>query len=230
MMARQFRDSSGGYYFSAADANDLIVRQKVGSDSPLPSGNAIAALVHLAMGDAKEARAILAIFAPQLRQQVEGMSAMLQATMELVRASGPLVVEPAGDATIVQRPLSPDEIAAGIVTLRAEQVEPRQWRIHLDILHGFHINTNTPGPGLIATALTATGAEIESAEFPRGKLRRLAYADEDVELYEGSVTIGIKLRSPARDDAAIRVSYQACDETACLPPVTKSIALAGSAP
>src|SRR5262249_45165624 len=37
----------GGFYFTDRDATDLIVRQKTASDSPLPSGNAIAAIVML---------------------------------------------------------------------------------------------------------------------------------------------------------------------------------------
>ncbi len=40
-------EKTGGFYFSDASAKDLIIRQKSATDSPLPSGNAIAALVLL---------------------------------------------------------------------------------------------------------------------------------------------------------------------------------------
>ena len=47
----KFRDREvGGFYFTSADATDLIVRQKVGADSPLPSGNAAAAMALLELG------------------------------------------------------------------------------------------------------------------------------------------------------------------------------------
>ena len=56
------------FYFTSADATDLIVRQKVGSDSPLPSGNAMAAMGLLELGNAAAARSTLAIFAQSMRR------------------------------------------------------------------------------------------------------------------------------------------------------------------
>ena len=53
-----FGDEDGGFYFSAANAKDLIVRQKISSDSPLPSGNAVAAMVML-LGSVDAAAQIL---------------------------------------------------------------------------------------------------------------------------------------------------------------------------
>jgi uncharacterized protein YyaL (SSP411 family) len=43
----RFRDDRGGYFFTADDAERLIARSKSGADGALPSGNAVAALVHL---------------------------------------------------------------------------------------------------------------------------------------------------------------------------------------
>src|SRR5258706_15195624 len=50
-MQDRFLDrQGGGFYFTAKGADDLIVRQKVASDSPLPSGNAVAAMVMRQLG------------------------------------------------------------------------------------------------------------------------------------------------------------------------------------
>ncbi|HTL27787.1 MAG TPA: thioredoxin domain-containing protein, partial [Tepidisphaeraceae bacterium] len=46
----------GAFYFSEEGSADLIVRQKVASDSPLPSGNATAAMALLELGDLDAAR------------------------------------------------------------------------------------------------------------------------------------------------------------------------------
>jgi uncharacterized protein YyaL (SSP411 family) len=42
-----FRDPHGGYFFTPDDGETLITRSKSGADGALPSGNAVAALVHL---------------------------------------------------------------------------------------------------------------------------------------------------------------------------------------
>ena len=52
MNQRFYDDADGGFYFTDKGADDLIVRQKMGSDSPLPSGNAVAAMVMLEMNGA----------------------------------------------------------------------------------------------------------------------------------------------------------------------------------
>jgi uncharacterized protein YyaL (SSP411 family) len=53
-MIDRFNDPlGGGFYFTDRSAADLIVRQKTASDSPLPSGNAIAATVAVKLGMAQ---------------------------------------------------------------------------------------------------------------------------------------------------------------------------------
>src|SRR5262249_55964864 len=43
----RFHDAAGGYFYTAHDAEALIVRTKSGADGSIPSGNAVAALVLL---------------------------------------------------------------------------------------------------------------------------------------------------------------------------------------
>src|SRR5205085_2313199 len=73
VMIQKFGDGQAGLFFTASDAADLIVRQKTASDSPLPSGNAIAALTMLELDQPQIARQTIEAFASQLEQQAEGM-------------------------------------------------------------------------------------------------------------------------------------------------------------
>jgi hypothetical protein len=47
LLDAHFHDERGGYFYTANDAEVLIARSKSGADGALPSGNAVAALVHL---------------------------------------------------------------------------------------------------------------------------------------------------------------------------------------
>ncbi len=93
---------------------------------------------------------------------------------------------------------------------------------------GFHINAHEVLQNyLIPTALQAElppGYLAIETVYPRGALRKLKFSAEKLALYEGSVTLRMRLQAPA--DAplgpqrlALTLRYQACNETACLPPV-----------
>ncbi|HEV8607611.1 MAG TPA: thioredoxin domain-containing protein, partial [Tepidisphaeraceae bacterium] len=94
-MQERFGDKeSGGFYFTAQGQDDLIVRQKVASDSPLPSGNAVAVIVMLELRMMDVARDTLEVFANQLELNGEGMSSMVEAAIFYLRGNGPISVAP----------------------------------------------------------------------------------------------------------------------------------------
>jgi hypothetical protein len=101
--------------------------------------------------------------------------------------------------------------------------------VHLGVLRGFHINAHEPSGGevpLIPTRLAvADGADVESIDYPPGEEQRFAFADQPVRVYGGNVTIAVRFRSDQDASAppAVTLSYQACDDSACLPPVTKQV-------
>jgi uncharacterized protein YyaL (SSP411 family) len=229
VMRRKFHDEErGGFFFTEAGAKDLIVRQKVASDSPLPSGNAVAAMVELELSHSQVAQRTLAVFAGQLEQNGEGMSSMVQAALAFVRRGGEFVVTPAPDAAAADRPASPEQVAAEVVNVRASWASRTELHVYLDVLAGFHINANKASKGLIPTRVAvAQGAEaasVASVEYPPGEERRFAFADEPLRVYEGPTMIAVKLTGRAADaPLRISVTYQACDDNACLPPVTKRL-------
>jgi len=224
-MRARFEDRQhGAFYFTEENAKDLIVRQKTASDSPLPSGNAVAAMALQSLGKSQVARDVLNVFARQMVDQAEGMSSMVEAALLYVRQHGPIEVEPTAEA---QRPESPQEIAARVVAVRAELINEQELAVHLEIPPPFHVNAHEAAKGLIGTQLAVTGAEVESVDYPPGQEQRFAFAEEAIRVYSGEVVIGVKFAKPITtgSEMRLRLTYQACNEEACLPPVTKQVEL-----
>jgi uncharacterized protein YyaL (SSP411 family) len=235
VMVERFGDPEfGGFFFTDKSATDLIVRQKTASDSPLPSGNAVAAMVLLELGRVDDARKTIAAFAEQLDQHGEGMSSMVQAALLAVRGVGPFTVAaaPASETGTAaekdaDRPLSPQQIAEQVVTVGTEWAGPLELRVRLGILRGFHVNAHAPGSGLplIGTRLTAPDLDVASIDYPPGEEQTLGFSDAPVRVYTGEAGITLRLRTapPAGESVRVGVHYQPCDDTACLPPVTKTL-------
>ena len=225
-MLDRFGDrEGGGFYFTQENAADLIVRQKTAQDSPLPSGNAIAVMALLDLDMQKEARGTAAAFAAQLERQAEAMSSMIQAALQYVRRHGPLTVSPGAGASAADRPLSPQQAARGIASAAAHWAGPTELHVRLNILRGFHINAHEIGSDLplIPTTLTVQDMPDAAVEYPPGEELRAAFVDEPICVYSGEANVVIRFASPPHLPLRLSLSYQACDETACLPPVTKTI-------
>jgi hypothetical protein len=199
----------------------------IASDSPLPSGNAVAAMVMQELGQPDVSQQAVARFAAQLEANAEGMSSMLQAAMGFVAQHGPIEVEASAQRADVDRPLSPPDMAMRVVSVRAGWRDAKLLELRLQVLRGFHINSNQPAAGMIATELRPIGphADVESIEYPPGEPQRFAFLDETVDVYQGEVRILIRFKTPKSGQPAVRFGlyYQACDDSACLPPVTKQL-------
>ena len=95
---QHYRDRSGGYFFTADDAEALIARAKIAEDSALPSGNGmmlqvLAQLYHLT-GESiylERAEGIANAFSGTIRQRLLGYSALLNG-MEALREAMQIVV------------------------------------------------------------------------------------------------------------------------------------------
>jgi len=234
LMREKFEDAEhGGFYFTQAGAADLIVRQKTASDSPLPSGNAVAAMAMLDLdrpGGAEVARHVIEAFAGQLRRGAEGMSSMVQAAHQYVKAHGP--IEITMESNVARRgrqprPATPEQIAAGVVGIQAAWVEPTRLDVHVEVMEGFHVNANVAAQGLIATSISAVGQEISDIAYPPTQQRKFSFADEPLPVYDGSFTITLRFKAPPPPDQplTLRLTYQACNDDSCLPPITKQFEL-----
>jgi uncharacterized protein YyaL (SSP411 family) len=224
-MQERFLDrQNGGFYFTAKGQDDLIVRQKVASDSPLPSGNAVAAMVMLRLGMVDVARDTLKVFAQQMELNGEGMSSMVEAAIFYLKDNEPIAIGPGPWRGEQDRPASPQEMASNVVSMQAAWVNPRELHVQLMIADGYHINANRAEKDLIATQLSIGGQDAEIV-YPEGEKRAFPFADEQISVYSGTVTIAVKFEQSMTGRPPVRmgIAYQACDEQACLPPITKQM-------
>jgi uncharacterized protein YyaL (SSP411 family) len=229
VMQQKFSDAArGGFYFTEEGAKDLIVRQKTASDSPLPSGNAVAAMAMLDLDQAQVARGVLQAFAAQLERGAEGMSSIVQAAHQYVREHGPIEVKGAGGGA-ADGVVTPEQVAAGVVNLTADWAEENQLAVRIEVLDGFHINAHEASAGLVPTKLAVVGVEGASVDYPPGEERKFEFADQAIRVYEGTVTFAVRFPSPpATSKLTLRLTYQACNDFACLPPLTKQFELVTS--
>ncbi len=86
ILEHRFHDPRGGYFFTPDDGETLITRSRSGADGALPSGNAVAALVHLRLhaltGEAvhqQRAEEILRLYHDAAAEQPFGFATYLEA-------------------------------------------------------------------------------------------------------------------------------------------------------
>jgi uncharacterized protein YyaL (SSP411 family) len=234
VMKEKFRDpATGGFYFTDTDATDLIVRQMTATDSPLPSGNGVAAMVLLETSPAEEAREVLAAFAGPLDTHCEGMSSMVQAALLYVSKHGPITISAEPGSPGADRPLPPMKIAQGIIQIKPHWASPTDLHVRLSILSGFHINAHEPQGGgipLIPTTVTIADAygapaDVEGVDYPPGQEQAFGFTETPIHVYTGDVTIAIRFKGVTVGGGPLKLSihYQPCDENACLPAVTRTV-------
>ncbi|HWE01363.1 MAG TPA: DUF255 domain-containing protein [Tepidisphaeraceae bacterium] len=227
-MVAKFGDPDhGGFFFSEKDAPDLIIRQKTASDSPLPSGNAIAAMALLQLGQTAQCRQALSLFARQTESQGEGMSAIVQAMLQYIRKAGPFSAGTDEDAVATERPLSAQEVAHQVVGAQSEWRGTDELHLHLKIADGFHVNAHdvSGDPVLIATSLNVVEDPTATVDYPPGEELKTPFADGPIRVYGGNVELVVRLSKVRHEGSTLRLrlTYQACDDSACLMPLTKEI-------
>ena len=121
------------------------------------------------------------------------------------------------------------KVEAGFDRTAYEAGAPVRLAAVLTIDEGWHVNAHDPTydyliPTELAVELPAGWAGAEVA-YPPAERATFSFADEPLDVYEGRVVMIASLRLPAGAAAgehpvAAAVTYQACDDDSCLPPVT----------
>jgi suppressor for copper-sensitivity B len=96
----------------------------------------------------------------------------------------------------------------------------------ISIEHGWHVNSNKPTydyliPTEVSFQLPARWPAAE-VEYPEGEMQTFSFADRPLSVYEGEVALFEIPDSPEEDSVGVvaAVTYQACNDRSCLPPVT----------
>ncbi|HEU5248930.1 MAG TPA: cytochrome c biogenesis protein CcdA [Thermoanaerobaculia bacterium] len=104
-------------------------------------------------------------------------------------------------------------------------------RLVCTLTPGWHVNSHKPSEDyLIATEVKpdpAKGVRFEEARYPDGVLKKFAFSETPLSVYEGVFTIEV----PFRFDGAVpalsgRIEYQACNDKSCLAPTSVSFEVA----
>lgn len=100
------------------------------------------------------------------------------------------------------------------------------------VLPGYHVNSHHPSLSyLIPTALRLDSSKtfaVERIDYPEGKVRRFAFSDTGLSVYEGTLTINVLLKvnpgiAPGEYVLSGKLNYQACNDHACFPPASAPV-------
>lgn len=119
--------------------------------------------------------------------------------------------------------IAPDKTKKGRV-VRASVV--------MDIPKGLHVQSSKPlDKFLIATKLdveTPSGMKVGPVSYPRAVMRNLKFSKRAVAVYEGRATLRFNVTVPANYSGSSgeikgKLRFQACNDEACFPPVTREV-------
>jgi hypothetical protein len=248
-------DPQAGGFFAAGDDPRLLFRSKPAYDGAVASGNGVSALnlVELARltGDpefAARAEGTLLAFA-------DGMAQLPLAHVTLVRAlerfrdlQRTTLVAPGGGAARRERPartaaaktaaepspapaatapsLEEEAYEAVEVAAKLGHSDDEEWkpfRVEIDVRREWHLNANPAAAGLAPTTLTGVLGRVRGVRYPAGE--PWDGGAGPVPVYRGKVAIEGEIEHRGGGAPALEITYQACDETRCLPAVTRIVRL-----
>jgi DsbC/DsbD-like thiol-disulfide interchange protein len=128
----------------------------------------------------------------------------------------------AGDVN-VSGSIAPDKIKKGRVV---------KGSVVIDIPKGLHVQSSKPlDKYLIATKLdveTPSGMRVGPVSYPRAVMRNLKFSKGAVAVYEGRAILRFNVTVPANYGGSSgeikgKLRFQACNDDACFPPVTREV-------
>ena len=241
-MIARFGDPSGsGFFFTAADGQELLARTKDPFDSAIPAGNAIAAraLARLAGHTgrreyAEAAKRTLETFAGLTERAPRGMATMLLALGDYLDVAPTVTSRPAGERPDAAAGVRPVSLAAFASALTVRPGEAINLRIRITTDEGWHINSNRPiQENLIPTSVAlapGSPAKLGDIIYPPGKEMTFAFSPEALSVYAGTVWVHATLTlgadaAPGPATVELLVNTQACNDRSCLAPQTHRLVL-----
>jgi uncharacterized protein YyaL (SSP411 family) len=225
---RRLADEVGGYFAAEAEPR-LLFRAKPAYDGAVASGNGVAALNLLELG-ARTGD-------PSFRERAERLVAAFGEAIEqtplayvtLVRAASRLERE--GRRSRPRRPAAALDREARQVVEAKGWLEGRErdgWRpfvVELTIREGWHVNANPAGqPFLVPLVVSGAAGMLRAVAYPAAETAQPSPDADPIPTYRGRVQVRGELAAGGHPPS-LGVTYQACDASRCLPPVTVEIAL-----
>jgi DsbC/DsbD-like thiol-disulfide interchange protein len=121
------------------------------------------------------------------------------------------------------------EAHAVIATDAAHADSPLELAVLAQVAAGYHINEHKPSLDyLIPTELKVDPSEqfaVKNVVYPKGTLKKFAFSDVPLSVYEGTVVVGARLQAGKAMPTGTytlkgKFAYQACNDHACLPPTS----------
>ncbi len=117
------------------------------------------------------------------------------------------------------------EVAARISGLTTRSGGRATVVVELTLGERWHVNSHTPSEEyLIPTSVTLAtpGGAALAVRYPKGELRRFAFAESPLSVYAGKVLFEADLTLPPGRSGPLalagEVAYQACTDEQCFPP------------
>jgi len=222
----------GGYYDTLADQSDLFVRVRSTYDGATPSGNGVMlhnllSLYELTKNERylKHAVIDLRAFSVPLRRQSVGMSHSLHALQRAIELAPKAFAD---GAVVAAKKLEPTEKAPVVVALDQATADMSSGsaviKVTIAIHKDFHINANKPGDDQVIPLVVKVEGVSDlqwTVKYPEAKKQKFSFADKPLEVHSGTIEIEITLKAGSDAKATkprIIVSYQACNDDACLLP------------
>lgn len=246
IQAQFLDDASGACYFTAHDHEQLLLRNRDAFDKAEPSGNGVLAIVLARLagitgedGYRRAAERVIGAFSGLIaRAPTAGMSLVLAAAMlrDLKERRIEAEVAPVSGASggverarAAKFPIAV-EVSPATFTLVAGETVLATIAVRID--DGWHINSNRPGMEYMRPLIVTLekpggdGDEIEGVTlvdvvYPQGEKLRPGFGSGELSVYRGGIEITAKVAVSSSErkrehDAAIVLSFQACDDTRCL--------------
>jgi uncharacterized protein YyaL (SSP411 family) len=235
---RRLGDAANGGYFGAGEDEHLLFRAKSAFDGAVASGNGVAALNALELarltadpGWAERAEATIRAFADGMEQAPLAHVTLVRALERLGEAPRPAVAAPAPAKAVAPPPPAADALEeeayeAVEIDARLGSSDDDDWkpfRVELAVRKGWHVNAHPAGPGLVATAVAGVVGGVRNLRYPAGEAWDGGAGP--VPVYRGRVAIEGEVERRGGGAASLEVTYQACDDARCLPPVARIVRL-----
>jgi hypothetical protein len=105
----------------------------------------------------------------------------------------------------------------------SEDEEWKPFRVELAVKKGWHVNANPAGAGLVPLSVAGVIGKVRGVRYPAAETWDGGAGA--VPVYAGRVVVEGEIERRGGGAVSVELSYQACDEARCLPPVERIVRL-----